>query len=228
MGATDATVARLPFRIAPRRRVQLGRIAAWVAAAIGCFVVMAVDLQKHQTAVAHYVAGSYDPWFEWKLYLVGGAVLLFALWQIARAIAKLLPGNPYYYLRVTADGLEVATPFRTRRLAWSELGAFSVQERTIGRRFGRQVIYFVTASPAAPRSAAESTRYVPTAVQISPDEYGTESGQEDAEALAAWFNRLRLASLKPGSMTDVPAAFEHSIKPDKVGKPTPSRSVAQR
>ena len=211
----DQADYRLPLRVIPRWRGQIGRIAAALALIFGCAVVMAIELQKRRLGGMAYVPGSNGHLVQWGPYIVGIPVILFGLWRIAQAIAKLLPGSPYYYLRIAADGLEVASLFATNRLPWSKLGAFSVYERTRSGRYGRQVDYIVIASHSdRPKLAMDGRRYELAAIRINPDEYGSKSGQEDSEELAAWFNRLRLASLTADSSVDVPSAFRDNVMPD--------------
>jgi hypothetical protein len=216
MNSTNATTVRLPLRIIPRRRVQIGRIASWLAVCLVFAYLVAMKLHEQRA----------DSWAAWKLYLIGAAVTLFALWQVIRSVAKLLPDSPFYYLRITADALEVAAPFRARRLAWSKLGAFSVAERVRSRRYGRVVDYCVIAMRA---EEPDGDRYGRATIDINPDEYGAKSGQEDAEALAGWLNRLRVASLRQDSTVDVPAAFQHSIRSETAaGRTAPRQTIVRR
>lgn len=215
MEPIDGTAHALPFRIVPRRRSQIGKIATSLVVIVACAIYMIVALQKLHAASVIYVPELDGHWPHWRPYVIGIPIILYAVWRIVRGVAKLLPGSPYYYLRVAADGLEVAGLFATNRFPWSKLGAFSVYERTRSTRYGRQVDYIVVAARAGrPEPAEQGGRRDPAAIRIDPDEYGSKTGQEDAEELAAWFNRLRLASLREDSLVDVPPAFQDSVMPD--------------
>jgi hypothetical protein len=211
----DRAAHKLPLRLVPRRRSQIGKIATSVVVIVACAIYMIAALQKLHAASTVHVPALDGQWPHWRPYVIGIPIILYAAWHIVRAVAKLLPGSPYYYLHIAADGLEVASLFATNRFPWSKLGAFSVCERIRSRRYGRQVDYIVVSSHAGrPEPAKQGERRDPATIRIDPDEYGGKTGQEDAEELAAWFNRLRLASLREDSLVDVPPAFQDSVMPD--------------
>src|SRR4051794_18791133 len=100
MEAIDGTAHALPFRVIPRRRSQIGKIATSVVIIVACAIYMIAALQKLHAASAVYIPALDGQWPHWRPYVIGIPIILYAAWHIVRAVSKLLPGSPYYYLRI--------------------------------------------------------------------------------------------------------------------------------
>lgn len=204
---------RLPIRLLPRRRGQIGAILVfafflgfsifWMGGASGI-----LDLDNG--AIHIPPPGG---WAEAAFGLFGLPFAAIGLCGIAASVLKMLPGSPYYHLEIGADGLLIRSLFKQRRHAWSDLPVFETLERRRRTKNGTRVSWYTIAMESAPLEAgmdAGATRQREV-VRIDANEYGAGSGQQDAADLAAWLNDLR-ARARDGNLgtteqVQVPAGF---------------------
>lgn len=108
----------------------------------------------------------------------GWPVTLFFGLCAAVALLVLLPGSTF--LEIGPDGFETSHLFRRRRLAWSEVGPFSVAN--LGS--GPMVVF--DRLGAAPSRLGQLNAAIAGANDALPDTYGEEAGE-----LAALMNAAR-------------------------------------
>lgn len=215
----ENTTLPLPIRLVPRKGQQMGMLlfftvffaiaVLWMAGVSGLF-----DLKANR--------------FSWPGagQRGGVAVALLALpfaaiglGGMAVAVLKMRPGSPHYHIAIAARGIQIRELFKLRQFDWDKLPAFAtikVERRT---RNGHSIAHYTVANELlADRRQREVLR-------IRADDYGARNGEEDAEALTAWFNALRDLALD-GRLADgrdvaVPAPFQATaLSPGAESAPT--------
>jgi hypothetical protein len=204
--------SRLPIRLLPRKRGQIGRIIVF-----GIFLGFAIfwttmaatmigkaDFSDPQSP--EFWLGKFFPFFGVPFMLIGAG-------GIAGALLKMLRGSPYCHLEIGSEGLLIRALFKQKRYAWRELPAFETLERRRRTKSGVSIQWYTVAMENLPPKAGmePGASYQREVLRIFADEYGAKNGQQDAVDLAAWLNHLRRLALDkqlaPNELVEVPPGF---------------------
>lgn len=224
----NAFTLSLPIRLVPRKGQQIGMLLffmvffsfalVWMAGAAG---VLDLDDGTLRLPPPGGWAGAAFALFGLPFAAVG-------LGGMAVAILKMRRNSPYYHIAIDSSGLTVKELFKFRRFDWDKLPGFEtikVERRT---KNGRSISHYTVATELLPDNSQREI------LRIRADDYGAKSGQEDAEALAAWFNQLRDLALdhRLHAQTDVPVpepfratAIAVSARP---AQPSPTGGVTRQ
>jgi hypothetical protein len=180
---------RLPIRLVPRKGQQVGLLVFfgiflgfalfWMAGAAG---ILDLDEGAIRQRTAEEWIGNLFPLFGLPFAAIG-------LGGIVVALLKLRRNSPHYHLEISSRGLSIKSLFALRRHDWATLPGFEtvrVERRT---KSGKSIAHYTVAKQTP--AATDTPRRQREILRIRADDYGARNGQEDAEALTAWFNHLR-------------------------------------
>jgi hypothetical protein len=125
----------------------------------------------------------------------------------------MLPGSPYYHLKIDSEGILIRSLFKRQRFAWRALPEFDTLERRRRSKNGVRIEWYTVAMESLPPEPGMKPGDVRQreVLRIFADEYGAKNGQQDATDLAAWLNRLRELALdrrlSPAQEVDLPEGF---------------------
>lgn len=181
----EPTAWNLPIRLVPRRGHQLGMLLffvvflgfslLWMAAAAGFF-----DLDNGTFNWPHPKdrLSSLFPLFGLPFAALG-------ITGMIGAILKMQPGSPHFHIQIHGDGLLIKSLFKLKRHEWSTLPPFETLRVERRNKHGKRISFYTVAN-GAPAEGKQGE-----VLRILADEYGAKNGEEDANALTAWFNELR-------------------------------------
>ena len=208
---------KLPVRLVPRKGQQVGMLIFfmvfggfaifWMAGAAG---ILDLDNMTIHWPQSDDWAGD---WIGNLFPLFGLPFLAIGLYGVTVSLLKMRPNSPNFHLQVHSDGLVIKSLVKLRRHDWSELPPFEtikVERRT---KNGKTISHYTVATETAPApaNAPRGSTHQREVVRILADEYGARNGKDDADALTAWFNRLREQArdgrLSANEVVDVPEGF---------------------
>lgn len=191
----EQTSFTLPIRLLRRKGSQLLRIVFFVF--FTGFAIVWITIAASSTWFSD--SGPVGEMWLFNLFPLFGIIFLgVGAWQLASAIAKLLPGSPYHHLEVSSEGLLIRTMRRKQQFGWDQLSAFDVSVRERRDKDGdTHYDYYVVALPAADAAklADEHERYSRAVLRIDPDEFGADNTSVDAADLSAGLSLLRESAL---------------------------------
>ena len=187
----EQTSFTLPIRLLPRKGGQLLRIASSIF--VTGFSIFWIAMAGGSTWFTDNGPAE-KIWLSNLFPLFGLLFLGVGVWQLASAIAKLLPGSPYHHLEVSSEGLLIRTMRRKQQFGWAELSPFdvSVRERRDGEG-DKHHDYYVVALPAADAAKLgdERERYNRAVLRIDAEDFGADDASANAGDLSGWLNMLR-------------------------------------
>lgn len=210
------SAGKLPIRLVPRKGQQIGLLLFFMF--FGGFAVFwmagAAGILDMDNMTIHWPQSG--DWIGSLFPLFGLPFLAIGLGGIVVSLMKMRPNSPNFHLQIHGEGLVIKSLFKLRRYDWSALPPFETIKVERNTKNGKRITHYTVASentpslPDAPRSASYSREVL----RVLADEYGAKNGQEDADALTAWFNQLRdLARdgrLGANEVVDVPEPFQET------------------
>ena len=227
----DDIEMRLPIRLVPRRGAQIFQILFF--GFFFCFSLFWIAMASSAVMSGQPIQG--DEIFERMPYLFplfGIPFVIVGVLGLGSAVMKLLPGSPYYYVQIAADGITTRKAWKVRRFAWSELSPFGTSLKISRNKNGTSKTWWVVALRAADaeRLAFETERYKRSILQIDAGQYGSGNDDMAATVLAEWLSELRAEAVAhPGRMPDtvvVPPDFRDRAIEIAPAPAAPAVSVA--
>ncbi len=179
----------LPIRLVPRKGQQIGMLLFfavffgfsifWMAGASGILDLNAGEMRWPEDGA----------WGEAAFALFGLPFTAIGLCGMIGALLKMRRNSPHYHIEINSRGPVVKELFSRQQHDWATLPGFEtirVERRT---KNGRRTSYYTVATETL-SSTATATRQREV-LRIRADDYGARNGEDDAEALTAWFNQLR-------------------------------------
>jgi hypothetical protein len=202
----DQTSMRLPIRLLPRRGKQVFQILFFTF--FFGFSLFWIAMASTAVRTGQEIEGEPFAAFPYLFPLFGIPFAVIGLLGLGSAIMKLLPGSPYYYIEIGADGIITRRAWKIRRFAWPELSPFGVSLKVTRNKNGTSKTWWVVALRAADaeRLAFEAERYNRSIVQIDAGQYGAGDGDMAATVLADWLSGLRADALERPDGLQIPVA----------------------
>src|SRR5262245_53174954 len=211
---------KLPIRLVPRKGQQIGMLCFftffggfavfWMAGAAGI-----LDMDNMTLNWSHPSEWRGE-WYEHLFPLFGLPFLAIGVGGIVVSLLKMRPNSPNFHLQIHSEGLIIKSLFKQRRFEWSKLPPFETLRVERSTKNGKKISHYTVATEntAAPSDAPRGASYSREVIRILADEYGAKNGQDDADALTAWFNQLRdLARdgrLGANEVVNVPEPFQET------------------
>ena len=223
----------LPIRLVPRKGQQVAMLLFFAF-----FFGFSIFWMAGASGILDLNAGAIDwpepgQWGDAAFALVGLPFTAIGLCGMAGALLKMRPNSPHYHIEIDSGGVAVKELFSRRQYDWAKLPGFEtikVERRT---KNGKTNTYYTVATETLSSSGATTRQR--EVLRIRADDYGARTGQEDADAMTAWFNGLREIArdhrLDIHQAIEIPEPFRATaiaLGAIGGGVPTPRRSTLRQ